>query len=99
MLLSLMKVKTLIIPTLMICHSEPAATARSLRFRCMGKQILHRLTHLGMTREEISICYAVSVIDSRWSPLLTRSAQIPIFKTLSLEVVALDEGRAALAMP
>ena len=39
------------------------------------------------------------MIDSRWSSLLARSTQIPIFKTMSLEIVGLDEGRAALTMP
>jgi len=39
------------------------------------------------------------VIDSRWSSLLARSTQIPIFKTMSLEIVGLDEGRATLTMP
>ena len=39
------------------------------------------------------------MIDSRWSSLLARSTQIPIFKTMSLEIVGLDEGRATLTMP
>ena len=39
------------------------------------------------------------MIDSRWSSLLARSTQIPIFKTMSLEIVGLDDGRATLTMP
>lgn len=39
------------------------------------------------------------MIDSRWDPLLARSAQIPIFNTMSLRVTALEQGRATLTMP
>jgi uncharacterized protein (TIGR00369 family) len=39
------------------------------------------------------------VIDQRWSSLLARSAEIPIFTTMSLQVAALAEGRATLTMP
>lgn len=39
------------------------------------------------------------MIESRWSALLARSAQIPIFKTMAIEIAGLDEGRATLTMP
>jgi uncharacterized protein (TIGR00369 family) len=39
------------------------------------------------------------VIDDRWSPLLARSVEIPIFETMSLQIAALSEGRATLTMP